>query len=558
VQHIAILVHENDQFKAMKSRYFLDVIAEIWRDEGFRVSLLYGPGRYVEADLIILHVNLTVIPDDYMEFMRLYPRALNASVNNISKRSISAHQVSLRDKYAGAVIVKTDQNCRGAPEARLKVRKSRRERILARFFGDMAAGKLKNYPIYDSIRKVPLRVWLNRGLIVEKFIPEMHDGHYCLRTWTFLGDRETSSICYSKDPIIKSKNVIRREVLNDVPDELRQIRRELGFDFGKFDYAIVDGKMILYDVNRTPTLGGFSTEQLMTGMRMLADGIHSFFAGEPDRGSHWSRVAQVWRQIGKPLRPSEQDTAFLEAEIALWAGAHGAPRVLILGVTPELYHLPWPQGTKLIAVDRTQNMITAIWPGSASDAICSDWQRMSLEDSSRDIVLCDGGIHLMSYPEEQRAFVQTLQRVVSPGGLCLFRLFVPPEKQERTEDVLEDMLTGKIRDLNILKLRLGMSLLEDVNEGVALKEVWDALHRAAPDFEKLAEKISWPLEHLLAINTYRDSPNKYYFLGLEEVLRLFCKEPGGFRLERIHRPDYELGERCPTILLRKLITGGTS
>jgi hypothetical protein len=75
---------------------------------------------------------------------------------------------------------------------------------------------------------------------------------------------------------VKSSSVIRREVLRDVPDELRRIRADLGFDFGKFDYAIVDGKVVLYDVNRTPTYGGFDREDFLPNMRHLAEGIRGF------------------------------------------------------------------------------------------------------------------------------------------------------------------------------------------------------------------------------------------------------------------------------------------
>ena len=92
----------------------------------------------------------------------------------------------------------------------------------------------------------------------------------------FLGDRETNSLSYSKQPIVKSENVIRREVVAEVPDELRQIRRELGFDFGKFDYAIVGDRVVLYDANRTPTLGNFPREQYLPRVRHLAEGIGAF------------------------------------------------------------------------------------------------------------------------------------------------------------------------------------------------------------------------------------------------------------------------------------------
>jgi hypothetical protein len=61
-----------------------------------------------------------------------------------------------------------------------------------------------------------------------------------------------------------------------VPDELREMRKSLGFDFGKFDYAIVDGRVVLYDANRTPAVGNFSREQFMPRIRLLAEGLNAF------------------------------------------------------------------------------------------------------------------------------------------------------------------------------------------------------------------------------------------------------------------------------------------
>ena len=75
---------------------------------------------------------------------------------------------------------------------------------------------------------------------------------------------------------MKSTNVIRREVLSDVPDELRRIRTDLGFDFGKFDYGIVDDRVILYDVNRTPTYGNFEKTRFLPNFQRLAEGIQGF------------------------------------------------------------------------------------------------------------------------------------------------------------------------------------------------------------------------------------------------------------------------------------------
>jgi SAM-dependent methyltransferase len=269
---------------------------------------------------------------------------------------------------------------------------------------------------------------------------------------------------------------------------------------------------------------------------------------------HWTGIAKIWEQIGPPLRPSPEDIAFVQEEVHDWSKIHGAPRALILGVTPELYHMAWPQGTDILAADHTQSMIDSVWPGPRNAVICSEWTELPLENGSRDIVLCDGGIHLM-YPQDHQSFVRTLTRILPSGGLCIFRLFVPPEKKETPGDVLQDLLEARIANLNLLKLRLSMALQENSAEGVSLNHIWNLIHEAAPDFERLALRIGWNKEHLRAIHTYQNSRNRYYFLRVQEVQNLFCDNPGGFEVKEIHTPAYALGERCPTLVLKRTKDG---
>jgi len=63
---------------------------------------------------------------------------------------------------------------------------------------------------------------------------------------------------------------------------------------------------------------------------------------------HWAEIARRWAEVGPPLRPSAEDLAFYRRAGRL-TRERGAPRVLLLGVTPELYRLPWPDGTDLLA-----------------------------------------------------------------------------------------------------------------------------------------------------------------------------------------------------------------
>ena len=100
---------------------------------------------------------------------------------------------------------------------------------------------------------------------------------YALRTWIFFGDREYNSVGYATCPVVKAGDIIKRHD-TEVPDDLRAMRRELGFDYGKFDYVMVDGRSVLFDANRTPTMGNRSLADYRDRGRMLAEGLGSYFA----------------------------------------------------------------------------------------------------------------------------------------------------------------------------------------------------------------------------------------------------------------------------------------
>ncbi len=83
---IAIITHEYDDF--YESTYFLKEFADIWKEHGLDVKVLKGTSGQGNADLGILHVNLTEIPDNYLQFAKTFPRVINGSVKDISKRKI--------------------------------------------------------------------------------------------------------------------------------------------------------------------------------------------------------------------------------------------------------------------------------------------------------------------------------------------------------------------------------------------------------------------------------------------------------------------------------------
>jgi hypothetical protein len=265
----------------------------------------------------------------------------------------------------------------------------------------------------------------------------------------------------------------------------------------------------------------------------------------------WPKLAAYWPHVVPPLRPASQDLGFYWNAAQEWIRLHGVPRVLLLGVTPVLYSLPWPRGTDFLAVDRTQSMIDLLWSGPREAVQCNDWRSLALPDGSRDIVLCDGGLHLLTYPEEQQKLVLLLKHLLSENGLCLFRLFVPPTQRESPEAVLADLFNGKISNLSILKLRMGMALRNHAEQGVALGDIFQKIQDAVPDLESLAIKIGWPVEHMLAIKGYQGVAFRYHYVTVQEASDMFCVKPGGFQIERLETPTYDLGQYCPTIIMKR-------
>ena len=84
---------------------------------------------------------------------------------------------------------------------------------------------------------------------------------------------------------------------------------------------------------------------------------------EGPNSNHWSEYAKRWKLVAPPFKPVEQDIAFYRDAAGEWIKRHGAPKVLILGVTLQLFNLPWPHETNFLAVDSNQAMIDIVWPG---------------------------------------------------------------------------------------------------------------------------------------------------------------------------------------------------
>ena len=254
------------------------VLCGIWRNQGHAVSV--GPAIPPETDVALVHINTTTLDEAAIPAAPNGVPVLNRNALDISKRRISRNLVDVDSAYDGAVIIKTDENCFGGPRwppsLTHQLTTQVRRVVGQRTWRHLRLLPRRNYPVLPNKREVPAWVWRRKDLVVEKFTPERDGEFFVLRQWLFLGAREYGTRLYSREPVIKTRNMARYEYVNDVPDAIRAERTRLGMDFGKFDYVVVDGQPILLDANKTPTVGlrAKPSEHVMN----LAAGLEDFAA----------------------------------------------------------------------------------------------------------------------------------------------------------------------------------------------------------------------------------------------------------------------------------------
>lgn len=271
----------------MVGQYAISALAEFWRRDGHTVTYIFGVKKFIPADLLLVHVDLSVVPDEYLAFAEKYPIVLNGKIRDIRKSTFSPYILKQDDDYSGPVMIKSNLNYAGVPEA-LRLNRypsgsspagfsfinSIRTLLKAaqyRFFT-----KKSDYLIVENLSKVP-REWFTRQIIVvQRFCPEYENGLYHVRYYLFMGDRCTCERVSSRQPIVKDATSVRRESV-DVHPEIEKMRYALHFDYGKFDYVIHEGNPVLLDINKTVGAAGKVTPEIEAMRKDRAQGIYSYF-----------------------------------------------------------------------------------------------------------------------------------------------------------------------------------------------------------------------------------------------------------------------------------------
>lgn len=265
VDSIAVLFHER-QRDAERMHYRIWPIMENWRAMGVRVHILHGVGHRVDAQLLVPHVDVSYVPDEYWAFIQSYPRAINGAVRDIRKTRVSAQLVRPGDGWEGPVIVKTAANCAGLSDHRFARAQGPtllnrvRWRVTSQAWIEPRALRfakaLSRYYIFERASDVPAGVFANPHLVAERFLPERDAaGNYVMRMWIVMGDAGLGRVLRGSDPYVKNLNAALEE-FDTPPPEVEAWRRAFGLEYGKIDFVMHDGRAVIIDANTTPTVSG--------------------------------------------------------------------------------------------------------------------------------------------------------------------------------------------------------------------------------------------------------------------------------------------------------------
>ena len=78
---LAILTHSTDDVAT--GGYLIQLMIRRWESMGFQVAVVSDVDEFVPADIALLHVDLSVVPDSCRRLAERYPLVLNGGVLDI-------------------------------------------------------------------------------------------------------------------------------------------------------------------------------------------------------------------------------------------------------------------------------------------------------------------------------------------------------------------------------------------------------------------------------------------------------------------------------------------
>jgi hypothetical protein len=270
---VVILLHPGTTRREL-SRWAIRNLADVWLEQGIEVEYLAGLNQRPRADALFVHIDLSVVPDEFLSFAATYPVAINGKVRDIRKSTISRQRLLRGDDWTGPAIVKSNLNCCGLGE---RVLIQRRQAVMTgtpRYPFPMRSQL--DYRVYERAELVPPEYFEDPNLVIERFLPEREGELYFCRSHHFLGSKSSTVRLGSKHPIVLGHNSVSLATVEPHQDVLKA-RVELGLDYGKIDYVVYEGRAVIIDVNKTTGEGAVSHDPRVLELRRhRASGIWDF------------------------------------------------------------------------------------------------------------------------------------------------------------------------------------------------------------------------------------------------------------------------------------------
>ncbi len=192
--------------------------------------------------------------------------------------------------------------------------------------------------------------------------------------------------------------------------------------------------------------------------------------------SHWTQHAKQWQLLDSPLRPHADDIAIYQGLLNQHVATKTRLVVVVLGVTPEIVKLQWPDGTHLHAIERVAEMAQSCWQDQPDRRLhLADWLQMPLPNDSVDLVIGDGCFTNLASEHQYLALYAEIGRVLKLGGHFIHRYFTQSPIKENPVAVL----ATPDDNFHAYKWRLAMSLQPDFASGVKLADIWQRHQQCA-------------------------------------------------------------------------------
>jgi SAM-dependent methyltransferase len=210
----------------------------------------------------------------------------------------------------------------------------------------------------------------------------------------------------------------------------------------------------------------------------------------------------------------------MEQTVAAWAERHRETslRAILLGVTPEIAQMRWPPTSTLLAVDKSIDMAQAVWPGDVSGkrrVICGDWLALPQKDSSCDVVIGDGSINCLQYPDGFRALAKQISRVLRNDGIFVLRCYIQPPAPDQPAKLFASL--ADYPSFHYFKFHLLIALQPDACQGVAVNDVYRFWAAQNIDVDDLIAQTGWDRSAIQMMDLYRDSSTIHTFPAWSEL-----------------------------------------